>query len=96
MKARLDKRVEEGIVRLAREHGLQKVILFGSRARGTNHERSDIDLAAMGGNVRDFGLDVEEKVWTLLKFDVCDLGQKHAESFLDEIERDGILLYEKT
>ncbi|WP_353962901.1 nucleotidyltransferase domain-containing protein [Ruminococcus sp.] len=27
----------------------QKVILFGSRARGDNWERSDIDLAVSGG-----------------------------------------------
>lgn len=35
----------------AKECFLDRVILFGSRARGTNRERSDIDLAVSGGNL---------------------------------------------
>ena len=30
---------------LCREHGAKKVILYGSRAKGTAGERSDIDIA---------------------------------------------------
>ncbi|MDE5581182.1 MAG: nucleotidyltransferase domain-containing protein, partial [Treponemataceae bacterium] len=41
----LDKRVEDDIIRIAKKSNVKKVILFGSRARGTNSERSDIDLA---------------------------------------------------
>lgn len=40
----LDKRVEDDIVRIAKENDIKKVILFGSRARGTNSERSDMTL----------------------------------------------------
>ena len=45
----ISERVETEIIQLAKEHGIQKVILFGSRARGDNWERSDIDLAVSGG-----------------------------------------------
>ena len=46
---------------LRRNTLLQKIILFGSRARGTNTERSDIDIAVYGGDFEDFYWDVKEK-----------------------------------
>lgn len=36
---------------LAEKHQIQKVILFGSRARGDFKRTSDIDLAVEGGEV---------------------------------------------
>ena len=39
----------EEICRLAEKNKVQKVILFGSRARGDFRERSDIDIAFYGG-----------------------------------------------
>jgi len=54
------------IVDLAVRHNIEKVVLFGSRAKGTNSKISDIDLAVYGGNAAMFSLDVEEEVRTLL------------------------------
>ena len=48
-------KVEEVISRVAelcRQYDAQKVILYGSRAKGTALERSDIDIAVSG--VKDF------------------------------------------
>ena len=45
---------------------MEKVILFGSRARGDYKEKSDIDLACTGGNYTRFSLDVDELTSTLL------------------------------
>ena len=95
MKYDLDKRVEDDIIRIAKKNGIEKVILFGSRARGDNKERSDIDLAVSGGNVLDFSYDVEENARTLLMFDVVTLGRNISQELRDEIERDGVVLYEK-
>ena len=95
MKYDLDKRVEDDIIRIAQKNGIEKVILFGSRARGDNKERSDIDLAVSGGNVLDFSYDVEENAWTLLMFDVVALDRNISQELRDEIERDGVVLYEK-
>ena len=39
------------ICSLAEKYGLKKVILFGSRARGSYQRASDIDLAVLGGNM---------------------------------------------
>ena len=33
---------------LAQQYGAKRLVLFGSRARGDHHERSDIDLAVYG------------------------------------------------
>ena len=46
-------KVEEVISRVAelcRQYDAQKVILYGSRAKGTALERSDIDIAVSGVN----------------------------------------------
>ena len=95
MNANLDARVKEDIVRLAERHGIQKIILFGSRARGDNRERSDIDLAVSGGNIGEFAEAVDEEAWTLLMFDVVNLDRGITAELAAEIERDGVVLYEK-
>lgn len=92
----LPERVVRDIIKFSEKHGIQKVILFGSRARKTNSERSDIDIAVSGGNYLDFYYDIEENSHTLLMFDVVDLDKGISQELQDEIERDGILLYEKS
>ena len=95
MKYNLDKRVEDDIIKIAKKDGIKKVILFGSRARGTNTERSDIDLAVSGGDILNFYFDIEEETWTLLMFDVINLDKKISDELQAEIERDGVVLYEE-
>lgn len=95
MAYQLAEQVEAEIIRLARRRGIEKVILFGSRARGDNRPRSDIDLAVRGGNIPEFALDVEEEAATLLRFDVVNLDRPVHQRLLDEIAKDGVVLYEK-
>lgn len=95
MSYNLDKRVEADIIKIAKKNAIKKVILFGSRARGDNFERSDIDLAVSGGNALDFQYDLEEEAWTLLMFDVVNLNREISEELQDEIRRDGVILYEE-
>ena len=47
----LPENVRQDIADIAKKNGVHKVILFGSRARGTNSERSDIDIAVYGGDL---------------------------------------------
>lgn len=94
MSYNLDGRIEREIISAARRSGVKRVILFGSRARGTNRERSDIDLAASGGDTVKFAEFVEE-IDTLLSFDVVNLDESVDENFQTEIDRDGIILYEE-
>lgn len=87
--------VIEEIRTLAQKYQLEKVILFGSRARGDYHKTSDIDLATVGGNHVKFSLDVEEETSTLLKYDIIDLDGPVEEALRESIKKEGITLYEK-
>lgn len=91
----IPQRVEREIVLFVKAHDVQKVILFGSRARGTNSPRSDIDIAVVGGDVDAFCADITEKVYSLLMFDIVLLEQDVSEELKEEIRRDGVIIYEK-
>lgn len=88
-------RIIKDISSFAKKHGIEEVILFGSRARGSHTERSDIDLAVHGGNFDSFYWDIKEKVHSLLMFDVVDLDAGVSEELKTEIERDGVVIYDK-
>lgn len=88
-------KVIDEITALARKNHVEKVFLFGSRARGDYRERSDIDLAFQGGNSSSFILDVEEDTSTLLEFDIIDLAKPMQKELSESIRREGILIYEK-
>lgn len=79
----------------AKSWGIHKVILFGSRARGTFHRDSDIDLAVSGGNIDFFRLAVEEETDTLLAYDVVNLDRTSNEELLDVIRKEGVIIYEE-
>lgn len=80
---------------LAETFNLDKVILFGSRARGDYKRASDIDLAVSGGDIVRFTLDVEEKTSTLLYFDVVNLDGAVQQELRESIMKEGIVIYEK-
>ena len=83
------------ITELAKKNGVEKVILFGSRARGNYWRASDIDLAVRGGDIANFTLDLEEQTDTLLTFDVVNLEEKIQDTFRESVEKEGKILYEK-
>ena len=65
---------------LGRKFGAARIVLFGSRARGDNRERSDIDIAVYGlpkPAWSDFE-DAVDALPTLLNFDLIDkIGRAH-------------------
>ena len=87
--------VIDEICELADKYDIEKVYLFGSRARGDYKERSDIDLATEGGNGTRFALDVDELTSTLLMYDVVNLDKTVQEELRESIRREGRLMYEK-
>ncbi|MBO5522975.1 MAG: nucleotidyltransferase domain-containing protein [Roseburia sp.] len=88
--------VYEQIREMAKQHGAEKVVLFGSRARGTNGPRSDIDLAIYGCRDFDKLYDcLQEDLWSLLKLDIINMDSRISEELKAEIKRDGVVLYEK-
>lgn len=91
----LPNRVLNTIRLFAEKHKVQKVILFGSRARGTHTERSDIDIAVVGGDFDAFYWDIKENAHSLLMFDIVNMDEPTSDDLREEIEKDGIMLYEK-
>jgi len=87
--------VIEEICDIARKYNVQKVVLFGSRARGNFKEKSDIDLAVQGGDFIRFMLDVNEETSTLLKFDIINLDEEIQEELRDTIKKEGKIVYEE-
>lgn len=87
--------VIEEIRALAGEYGVEKVILFGSRARGNYKRASDIDLAVSGGDILRFALAVDEETSTPLRFDIINLDRMVCEELQKAVWTEGKILYEK-
>lgn len=89
-------RVYQQIAQFAREAGARRVILFGSRAKGTNYPKSDIDLAIEGcPDFASFVDRLQEDLWSLLRLDIVNLDGEVSEELRQEIMRDGKVLYEE-
>ena len=86
--------VIEEIQKIARDNGVKKVVLFGSRARGDYKRTSDIDLAVFGGDTARFALDIEDTS-TLLEYDIVDMGREPQEELQESIRREGMVIYEE-
>lgn len=83
-----------GIFRLHPE--VTSATLFGSRAKGTHSERSDVDLVVTG-EVAPPGPRQSLRNWMNYplpyRFDVQPLGHIHYPPLLEHIKRVGILIY---
>ena len=83
---------------LGRIPSVENVILFGSRARGNNWERSDIDLAVIcpDASWSDWAkmTDVIDEAPTLLKIDLVRFHDA-SESLQEEILLEGVPVYER-
>ena len=80
---------------LAKKYDVDRVILFGSRARGDYKKVSDIDLAVSGGDVSGFSISVDEETSTLLQYDIVNLDGSVQEELREAIKKEGKVLYEK-
>lgn len=89
--------ITERIAREARRLGADKVVLYGSRARGDHRERSDIDLAVFGldGALHLQFMEIMEELPTLLAFDVVFVSEHTDPVLLDNIEKDGVEIMDK-
>lgn len=79
----------EEIQRISRQYGAREVILFGSRAKGTETERSDIDIAVSGAERFDELEEAIDEIPTLLSFDVVNMDTCQNELLLKEIREYG-------
>lgn len=89
--------VIEEITQRCRKYGAQEIFLFGSRAKGTATERSDIDIAVSGVVSHDiYELQEElENIPTLYKIDLVDLDTCKNQLLLEDIKEYGREIYKK-
>lgn len=75
---------------------IERVILFGSRARKENKKSSDIDLAI-------YGVDEEkvkiinriDEINTLYSFDIIFVDNETSDKLLQQIKKDGVIIYNR-
>lgn len=96
----LDKDIIDSIIKISKRYdSIEKVVLFGSRARKENSPKSDIDLAIYvnktNSNLIDFIYDIENEAPTLLEFDFSNMNTINDEVFINEVKKDGVIIYEK-
>jgi predicted nucleotidyltransferase len=87
--------VIEQIVSRCKLHNAQSVILFGSRAKGTNMPRSDFDIAVSGVDDIELLREDLDNIPTLYKIDTVDLDTCKNYLLLEDIEKYGRKIYEK-
>jgi predicted nucleotidyltransferase len=90
--------IRKKIVPIAKAHGVKRMGLFGSYARGEANENSDIDIIIEGGKITSlfkycaFVNDLEDEL--KCHVDVVTSGIRD-KVFWDNIKRDEVLLYEE-
>ncbi|EMI09975.1 nucleotidyltransferase domain-containing protein [Anoxybacillus gonensis] len=77
------------------EEEIQRVVLFGSRAKGTARYNSDIDLCIdYTGKQKWKVIDAIDEIVGIYSFDVLFFDSLNKE-IARQIERDGIVIYER-
>ena len=90
--------IKRKAIPIAKKHGIKKMSLFGSYARGEADNESDVDFLIERGKMRgmlryfSFVYDLEDEF--NCHVDVVTTGISNKE-FLDTIRRDEVLLYEE-
>jgi uncharacterized protein len=75
---------------------VEKIVIFGSRARKDNKYNSDIDIAVWtNDDISILRLELEESIKTLLKFNVVNYYDL-PESLKKEIDDDGVIIYKNS
>ncbi|MCL2148669.1 MAG: nucleotidyltransferase domain-containing protein [Methanomassiliicoccaceae archaeon] len=93
-------RIRDIVGPIASKYGIEKMYLFGSRARGDNDQYSDFDFFIHRGDIRDL-FQISRLIRDLQisldgDVDVMTAGAlKEGDVFLEEIKKDGVLLYER-
>ena len=96
----LNEHILNGIIKVLKENPkVNEVILFGSRAKGSFHAGSDIDLVLKGDNLElndILNLSIEiDKLDLPYKIDILIFDRITENSLVEHIIRVGICLYNK-
>ena len=82
-------KVLEKVKNLCVKYQAKEIVLFGSRAKGTALERSDIDIAVSGVNDFDALEEEIEEIPTLYTVDLLNMDTCRNELILEDIRKYG-------
>ncbi len=91
--------IKEKVAPIAQQYGVQKVFLFGSRARGDDDEESDYDFLISRGKIDTlirymaFVNSLEDSLGAHVDV-VTDTSEDTG--FIEQIRKEAILLYEQS
>lgn len=93
----LDITIINEIIKICERHEyIEKVVIFGSRVRGDNDLKSDIDLAIYSQqSLTEFVEDIEMNTKTLLEYDFSHMNTVKDQFFIEQVNKEGIIIYEK-
>ncbi len=95
----MDSVLKELIEHTKKYPAVECVVLFGSRARGDFTDRSDYDVAIYGNlsasEKTELRYYCDEELRTLHKVDLIFMCSAPEEKLVKNIEKDGIILYDK-
>jgi len=85
---------------LENQKHLDRAILFGSRAKGTQKRGSDVDLALAGSQVDhslvvDVSMELNEETLLPYHFDVLNYNTVTNQALREHIDRVGLVVYER-
>ena len=90
--------IQQRIQPVAQRYGVERVLLFGSYARGDAKQNSDIDLRIDSGAIRGYfqlaGFHRELEEALAMSVDVLTTGSLE-DAFLTRISKEEVLLYEQ-
>jgi uncharacterized protein len=95
----LESDINQVVETLQQNRNITKVVLFGSRAKGTYHAGSDVDLALFGrhlglNDLLDLSIEIE-KLNLPYMFDLILHDRIKEITLLDHIKRVGVNLFER-
>lgn len=87
------------IEEIAIKYKVQKVVLFGSRARGDNSPLSDYDIAVFDDHLSSidkalFYTDIDE-IETLKSIDIIFMDENSRDELMENINSEGVIIYEQ-
>lgn len=96
----ISKRFLDELQAYCRENeSVEKVILFGSRARGDHRNTSDIDLALVTNDLSHSKQNlIAEDIYNMstpLRIDILFLDRLSKEKLISNIWNEGVIIYEK-
>jgi len=91
--------VLEQIKEISLQYKVDKIVLFGSRARGDYSPVSDYDIAIFENHLSTLDKarlrDQVDEIETLKKIDIIFVQENFTDELMESIKRDGVILYEE-